>query len=313
MRRKLTILTAAAHTCNLPGLPCGVPQRHSCGSVQNSRKVTVLVSHHESRETLDRQGESAPTARAARFLRALAGDRHARRLRTAGFLRLGAGHEAGIDAMSRTFTSFTFRLERTPSPWTEISSSVLSATATVVAATVVYQMITHAVRPVSPLWWSLFGALGAIAAARVSDAYGKTTRLLLGRVPVVDIERHPWQPGEVQRVRVANPDVSDLKALDVTLEADAFPLAKVGATAAGSGGFSKLLHQERVFSASGRDLVTIDHGLDLVARVTLPGHAEGKNWRWRIQVRCHPRNGPVRQYWFPLPVDAAPVATAKAS
>jgi hypothetical protein len=68
-----------------------------------------------------------------------------------------------------------------------------------------------------------------------------------------------------------------------------------------------------VFSASGRDLRTIDHALDLVARVTLPAHAEGKNWRWRIQVRCHPRRGPVRQYWFPLPVDATPVTTAKAS
>jgi hypothetical protein len=209
--------------------------------------------------------------------------------------------------MSRTFTSFTFRLDRTPSAWTEISSSLLSATATVVAATVVYQMITHAVRPVSPLWWSLFGGLAAVAASRVSDASGKTRRLLFGRVPVVDIERYPWRPGEVQRVRVANPDVRDLKAVDVTLEADGFLLATAGAS------FSTLLHQERVFSASGRDLVTIDHGLDLVARVTLPAHVEGKNWRWRIQVRCQPRKGAVRQYWFPLPVDATPMTTAKAS
>src|SRR5262245_62149459 len=64
-----------------------------------------------------------------------------------------------INAMSRTYTSFTFRLDRTPSSWTEISSSLLSATATVVATTVVYQTITHAARPVSPLWWSLFGGL----------------------------------------------------------------------------------------------------------------------------------------------------------
>src|SRR5262245_56531052 len=114
--------------------------------------------------------------------------------------------------MSRTFTSFTVRLERNPSLWTEISSSVLSATATVVAATVVYQVITHAVKPVSGLWWSLFGALAVVAAARVADTCGRTTRLLFGRVPVVDIERHPWRPGEVQRLRVASPDVRDLKA-----------------------------------------------------------------------------------------------------
>jgi hypothetical protein len=215
--------------------------------------------------------------------------------------------------MSRPSTTFAYRLEPTPSHSAEISSTLLAATATVVAATVVYQVITHALTPVSGLWWSLFGALAAIAASRVADAFGKTTRTLFGRVPNVDVERHPWRPGEIQRLRVANPDVRDLETLDVILEADAFLLSKVGATASGAGSFSKLLHEERVFSAAGKDLVTIDHGLDLVARVTLPAHAEGKNWRWRIQVRCRPHHGRVRQYWFPLPVDATPMTTAKAS
>jgi len=219
----------------------------------------------------------------------------------------------GHDAMSRSFTTFTHRLERNPSHSAEISSGLLAATASVVAATVVYQVTTHASRPVSGLWWTLFGALAAIAASYVSDAYGKVSRMLFGRVPVVDIERYPWRPGEVQRLRVANPDVRDLKSLHVTLEADAFLLAKVGATATGAGAFSKPLHEERVFSASGDDLVTITHGLDLVARVTLPAQAEGQNWRWRIQVVCTPHRGKVRQYWFPLPVDATPITTAKAS
>src|SRR5262245_58894763 len=114
--------------------------------------------------------------------------------------------------MSRSYTSFTYRLERTPSPWAEISSSALGATASVVAATVVYQVITHALTPVSGLWWSLFGALAALAASRVSDAHGRTTRLLFGRVPDVDLECHPWRPGETQRLRVVNPDVRDLKS-----------------------------------------------------------------------------------------------------
>lgn len=217
-----------------------------------------------------------------------------------------------LDAsMSRSFTTFTFRLERTPAHATEIGSSLLGATASVVAATVVYQVITHALTPVSGLWWTLFGALAAVAASRVSDAYGKTTRVLFGRVTNVDVERYPWRPGEVQRLRVANPDVRDLRSVDVSLVADAFLLAKVGAPGAGS--FGQPLHEEKVFSASGRDLQTIDHRLDLVARVTLPIHAEGKNWRWRVQVRCRPHKGPVRLSWFELPVDATPVTTAKAS
>ena len=118
-------------------------------------------------------------------------------------------------------TSFTHRLERTPSSWAEIGSSVLGAAASVVAATVVYQVITHALTPVSGLWWSLFGGVGAVAVWRVSDAFGKVSRTLSGRVPMVEVEHHPWHPGAVHRLRVACPDVSDLKALEVTLEADA--------------------------------------------------------------------------------------------
>lgn len=210
-------------------------------------------------------------------------------------------------------TSFTHRLERTPSSWAEIGSSVLGATASVVAATVVYQVITHALTPVSGLWWSLFGGVGAVAAWRVSDAFGKVSRTLSGRVPMVEVENHPWHPGAVHRLRVACPDVSDLKALEVTLEADEFVLPGMGAATAGAP-FSTLLHREKVFSAVGDELVTIDYGLDLVARITLPPHAEGKNWRWRILIRCRPHTGPLRQYWFPLPVDAAPaLPRAKAS
>jgi hypothetical protein len=215
--------------------------------------------------------------------------------------------------MSRTYTTFNYRLERTPSHATEISTSVLAATAAVVAATVVYQMISHAVTPVSGLWWTVLGALGAIAASHVVDACGRITRFLFARVPVVEVERQPWRPGEPQRLRVGNPDVRDLVSVEVTLEAEDFLLAKVSATATGSAPFAKLQHKEKVFSASGRDLITIDRGLDLVARVALPLHAEGKNWRWRVFVRCRPHAGAVRQYWFPLPVDATPVETAKAS
>ena len=133
---------------------------------------------------------------------------------------------------------------------------------------------------------------------------GRIARTVIGRVPVVEVERRPWRPGEGQRLRVASPDVSDLRSLEVTLEAADF-LTTVGGAATSS--FTKLQHDEKVFSAAGDDLVTIDSGLDLVARVALPAHAEGKSWRWRIHVRCRPLRGPVRQHWFPLDVDATPV------
>jgi hypothetical protein len=210
--------------------------------------------------------------------------------------------------MTRPTTTFNYRLERTPSIYTEISSSALGAIASVVASTVLYQMITHAVTPVSGLWWVLFGALVTIAAEHVSSAFGCIKRMLSGRVTVVEIESQPWHPGEVQRIRVANPDVSDLKSFEVTLEADDSLLP-----AAGAKPFSKRLHREKVFSVTGEDLVKIHYGLDLVARLSLPVEAEGKTWRWQIMVHCRPYNGPLREYSYPLPVDATLIATAKAS
>ena len=215
--------------------------------------------------------------------------------------------------MSRPSTTFNHRLERNPSHYAEITSSVLGGAASVVAATVTYQVITHAQTPVSGLWWTLFGGLITIAAERASSAFGCISRMLSGRVTVVEIESQPWHPGEAQRIRVANPDVSDLKSFEVTLEADDFRLPRAGATAAGGVPFSRCLHREKVFSVSGEDLVKIQYGLDLVARVSLPVEAEGKTWRWRILVRCRPFNGPLREYSYSLPVEPTLIETAKAS
>jgi hypothetical protein len=153
----------------------------------------------------------------------------------------------------------------------------------------------------------------AVAVIKIADTFGLIDRIMTGRMPMVEVERQPWRPGEAQRVRVSNPDVTDLESFEVFLEADDVLLAKAGAASrVATYPFSRRQHESRVFTAEESDLADAKTGLDLVARVNVPLDAEGKTWVWRVRVQCRPMRGSVRHYYFPLQVDPYPMTQSKA-
>jgi hypothetical protein len=215
--------------------------------------------------------------------------------------------------MSKTYTTFHHQLTRTPSPWAEIGSSLLSSTACVIAGGVMLSVLLHARTPPAGYWWAVFGGVVAVALLRITDTFGLVDRIMTGRMPTVEVERQPWRPGEAQRVHVANPDVSDLDSFEVFLEANDVLIAKAGsAVRVSASPFSRRQHESKVFTAEESDLAQGKTGIDLVARVQVPLEAEGKSWQWRVRVQCHPVRGSLRQYSFPLEVDAYPMTQSKA-
>jgi hypothetical protein len=206
---------------------------------------------------------------------------------------------------------FAHRLERSPSASFELASNAVITASCVLVSAILFLAVRRAGAIPAGFWWMVFGGSAFIALDKVWDLTWSIWRLITGREPVVEVERLPWRPGEGQRIRVIDPDVVGLESFQVLLEADN-PIVNTGGKPRKSGVYrngilSKVKHASTLFTASGSDLDTLNSGLDVVARASVPTEAMGMSWRWGIRVLCCTPGGAARDYWFPLPVDAREV------
>lgn len=75
----------------------------------------------------------------------------------------------------------------------------------------------HDPRTTPVLIWGVLGLFALVGLGMVWDVVARLTRQLLGRVPIVEVDRQPLRPGDRFRLRVVEPHPESLAVLQVGL------------------------------------------------------------------------------------------------
>jgi hypothetical protein len=149
--------------------------------------------------------------------------------------------------------------------------------------------------------------LGLFSLGLVARFAGRLRRAVSGRVPTVEVDSQPWQPGAAAQVRIADRDTGSLDALEIVLVADGVNVKRVPLTTANDGGWrisSAVRHQLPLASLARAELQP--RSIDRLIGFTVPREAAGQDWRWRVVVlgRKDGVRVPVREDSFPVRIEA---------
>lgn len=162
--------------------------------------------------------------------------------------------------------------------------------------------------PAPGIWeWVVLAVLGLFSLGFVARFAGKLRRALGGRVPTVEVDAQPWQPGAEGQVRIADPDTGSLDALEVALVADGVNVTRVPLTTANDGAWRispAVRHHLPLGRFTRAELQP--RAIERVIAFTVPREAADRDWRWRVVVlgRKDKVRVPVREDSFPVRIEA---------
>ena len=204
------------------------------------------------------------------------------------------------------------RLERDPSPMAEARSAAIHALVPVFMTAVAWigfsGWLAPGPAPATGIWeWVALAVLGLFSLGFVARFAGRLGRAVSGRVPTVEVDHQPWQPGAAGQVRIADPDTEPLDRLEVVLVADGVNVTRVPLTTANDGAWrisSAVRHQLPLASFTQAELQP--RSIDRVIGFTVPSEAVDQRWRWRVVVlgRKDKVRVPVREDSFPVRIEA---------
>lgn len=158
----------------------------------------------------------------------------------------------------------------------------------------------HDPRKTPVLIWVVLGALALFGLGMVWDVVARLARLLLGRVPSVEVDRQPLRPGDRFRLRVLEPHPESLAVLQVGLVSVvvASTTRRVTVTAKPTYGTRQVL-----LDLKGDDIPG-DEPLDRTFDLELPSadQVPEDTVRWEILVATVLRQGGNLVCTFPLAV-----------
>jgi len=155
--------------------------------------------------------------------------------------------------------------------------------------------------------WVLLAILGLFSLGFVARFAGRLRRAVSGKVPTVEVDTQPWQPGAAGRVRIADPDTGSLDALEVVLIAGGVNVTRVPLTTANDGAWrisSAVRQQLPLLSLTRSELQP--GSIDRVIDFTVPREAADQDWRWRVVVlgRKDRVRVPIREDSYPVRIEA---------